>query len=133
MNDRDIRFEEVRRLGVLFDFVVVVVFVLVGRHSHHHATNLSGVLRTLWPFAVALVVATLAHQRVKGFGGPIRAGLFVGTITVAVAMVLRVVSGQGTAAAFIVVALVFLDGCMILWRLLAQRFWPASGAGRAPK
>jgi hypothetical protein len=35
-------------------------------------------------------------------------------------MVLRVVSGQGTAIAFIVVALVFLALFLLGWRLLAR-------------
>ena len=35
-------------------------------------------------------------------------------------MVLRVISGQGTAAAFIAVALVFLALFLLGWRLLAR-------------
>ena len=50
------------------------------------------------------------------------AGLGAWISTVAVGMLLRVVSGQGTAAAFIVVALAFLGLFMLGWRLLAGRF-----------
>jgi FtsH-binding integral membrane protein len=47
-------------------------------------------------------------------------GIAVWLCTVALGMVLRVVSGQGTALAFIVVALVFLGLFLLGWRLLAR-------------
>jgi hypothetical protein len=40
--------------------------------------------------------------------------------TVAVGMVLRVLAGQGTAFAFIIVALAFLGLFLLGWRLLAR-------------
>jgi hypothetical protein len=43
--------------------------------------------------------------------------------TVALGMLLRVVSGQGTAPAFIGVALVFLGLFLLGWRLLARLGW----------
>jgi hypothetical protein len=48
------------------------------------------------------------------------AGVIVWVCTVAVGMVLRVVSGQGTAVAFVVVALVFLGLFLLGWRAAAQ-------------
>jgi hypothetical protein len=45
-------------------------------------------------------------------------------------MILRVVSGQGTAAAFIVVALAFLGLFLLGWRLAAQ-LSPRLAGGRA--
>jgi hypothetical protein len=123
----------VRRLAVLFDLLVVVIFVVIGRHAHHHAFSPAGLFRTFWPFAVGCLVGTLLHERTRIMSGVVLSGLFVGTVTVAVGMVLRVLSGQGTAFSFIVVALVFLNALMILWRSLAKRYWPTSGAGRAAK
>ena len=46
------------------------------------------------------------------------AGVIIWLLTVALGMVLRVVSGQGTAAAFIVVALAFLGLFLLGWRLI---------------
>ena len=48
------------------------------------------------------------------------AGIVIWLCTVTLGMVLRVVSGQGTAAAFIVVALAFLGLFLLGWRLLAR-------------
>ena len=44
--------------------------------------------------------------------------MIIWLLTVALGMVLRVVSGQGTAAAFIVVALAFLGLFLLGWRLI---------------
>jgi hypothetical protein len=41
-------------------------------------------------------------------------------------MVLRAVSGQGTAVAFVFVALAFLGLFMLGWRVVAARFTTAS-------
>jgi hypothetical protein len=48
-------------------------------------------------------------------------GAVICLITVTVAMVLRVVAGQGTAVAFILVALCFLGALMLGWRMLLTR------------
>ena len=48
------------------------------------------------------------------------AGIAAWLGAVAVGMVLRVIAGQGTAIAFIVVALVFLGLFMLGWRLAAR-------------
>ena len=46
--------------ALLGDVAVLVVFVLVGRRSHHEDAGFAGFLRVWWPFAVALGVAWLA-------------------------------------------------------------------------
>ena len=122
-----------RRISVVFDLLVVVLFVVIGRRTHDHAAALQGFFKTFWPFGVGCLLASVAAQRTKKFRGPIRVGLFVGVLTTGIGMALRVLSGQGTAAAFIIVALAFLSALMIAWRYLARRFWPATGAGRAPQ
>jgi len=42
-------------------------------------------------------------------------------VTTAVGMILRVISGQGTATSFIIVAFSFLLFGMLAWRLVAKR------------
>ena len=48
-------------------------------------------------------------------------GVVIVLVTVALGMALRVVSGQGTAVAFIIVALSFLTLFLVGWRLVARR------------
>ena len=47
-------------------------------------------------------------------------GVVIVLVTVALGMVLRVVSGQGTAVAFILVALSFFTLFLVGWRMVAR-------------
>ena len=105
-------------IAFFVDLVVVAVFVLIGRRTHHEDAGFVGFLRVVWPFAAALVVgwaltrldrAPLDWRRV--------AGLWV--VTVALGMVLRItVEGHDFKVAFTIVATVFLGACFFGWRLL---------------
>ena len=53
-------------------------------------------------------------------GRVVPAGIAAWLGAVAAGMVLRVIAGQGTAIAFIVVALIFLGLFMLGWRLVAR-------------
>ncbi len=82
----------------------------------------------MWPFAAGMVVGwlVLARRAVAS----VRGGLLVCLATVAVGMGLRVLSGQGTAPAFIAVSLGFLGTVMVGGRLLLGAGRRLLGAGR---
>ncbi len=105
-----------RYLWLVLDEAIVVLFVAIGRSHHHAGLSLAGMASTTWPFAVAVVVAGLVLWGRARAVSPWASGGFVAVVTVAVGMVLRVVSGQGTALAFIVVALAFNGALMIALR-----------------
>jgi hypothetical protein len=93
----------------------------------------AGVVSTLWPFAAGLGLGWLVAAPGHDPAGA-RAGLVVTAVTVAAGMVLRVVAGQGTAVAFVVVAVVFLGCCMLGWRLAARLVrYPAGGSRRSAR
>jgi hypothetical protein len=106
------------RSWIVVDVLVLLLFVVIGRANHHHALSLSGMASTTWPFAVGLGVGWLIvlarHQR----GVSLAAGVEVWIATVALGMILRVIAGQGTAFAFILVALGFLGALLLGLRLL---------------
>lgn len=106
----------------LFDAVVVLIFVVIGRHTHHHGETLGGLFSTAWPFGVGLLVGwagvLVAHRRPSA----LPEGIVIWLFTVALGMVLRVVAGQGTAVAFIGVALGFLGLFMLGTRVVATRY-----------
>ena len=110
-----------RRVAPILDALAVVIFVVIGRHSHHHGESGRGIASTAWPFLAALAIGWLliAVRRIDGVS--ITAGVVASITTVALGMVLRVIGGQGTAVAFIVVALVFNGATMLGWRALAAR------------
>jgi hypothetical protein len=108
--------------AVWFDLLGALLFVIIGLHNHHHGETLVGILSTWWPFAVGVVVAWIvefvAH---RGGESLVDAGSIV-VMTVAVGMVLRVLAGQGTAVAFIIVALAFLYLFFGGWRWVMHRW-----------
>jgi Protein of unknown function (DUF3054) len=106
------------RLALVLDCCCVLAFVIIGRASHDHGESLGGIASTAWPFLAGLGcgwLAGLVWRRPLGLF-PAGVGSWLGTV--AVGMVLRVVAGQGTAVAFVLVALGFLGLFLLGWRLV---------------
>jgi Protein of unknown function (DUF3054) len=112
--------------GAVVDLCCVGAFVAIGRASHGEGETVAGLARTLWPFVVGLAAGWVAVRAWRRPRALIGAGIGVWLSTVAVGMVLRVVSGQGIAVAFVFVALAFLGLFMLGWRVLAGRFATSS-------
>ncbi|WP_424447809.1 DUF3054 domain-containing protein [Microbacterium arborescens] len=105
-------------LALLLDAVLVVAFAATGRASHDSHV-LTGLWQTSWPFLAGLVVGWAV---VRGWRAPTAAlptGLVVWGATVVGGMLLRAVSGQGTALPFIIVATLTLLALLVGWRLVA--------------
>ena len=102
------------------DVAVLVVFVLIGRRSHHEDSGLAGFLRVWWPFAAGLAVAWLVTglpRRPLGLGRAAVAWL----LTVALGMTLRIlVEGRELKVAFMIVTLVFVGVGMRGWRAVVH-------------
>ena len=114
------------RRWIVIDILVVLLFVGIGRSNHHHGDSLSGMVSTTWPFAVGLTFGWLIVLVRRQNGVSLGAGVEVWLATVALGMILRVIAGQGTAFAFIVVALVFLGALMLGLRLIGSRLFNSS-------
>jgi hypothetical protein len=116
-------------IAAVLDICCVLVFVIIGRASHTKGEAVAGIASTAWPFLAGLAIGWLVlyaiGQRRPGRVFP--AGVVAWLGTVALGMALRVVSGQGTAVTFIIVALIFLGlfllGWRAIWALLRAR-WP---------
>ncbi|MGA9870770.1 MAG: DUF3054 domain-containing protein [Rhodococcus sp. (in: high G+C Gram-positive bacteria)] len=111
-------------IAAVIDLVLVIVFCAIGRRSHDEANALTGLATTAWPFVVGAVagwVATWALYRDK-FDAflLVPTGIIVWVTTVAVGMLLRAVSGQGTALSFVIVASTVLAVFVLGWRALAR-------------
>lgn len=106
------------------DLIALVVFVAIGRRSHDEAESVAGFLHTLWPFVVGAAVGwaiAYAVTRSRGFlpSRIVPDGLVIWVSTVIVGMVLRVVSDQGTAVSFVIVASIATGVLLVGWRGLA--------------
>ncbi len=99
------------------DVLAVLVFVAIGRHVHDHGVSPAGIASTSWPFLAGLAGGWLAaaHRRAPT---TLATGVVAWLGCVAGGMVLRVVSGQGIAVAFVFVALAFLGALLLGWRAL---------------
>jgi hypothetical protein len=109
--------------AAVLDVCCVLAFVAIGRASHRDGESLGGLASTAWP------LVTRAWRRPAAI---VTAGLGAWLGTVAVGMLLRVVAGQGTAVAFIGVALAFLGLFLLGWRAVAAVAAIAFRRGRAP-
>ena len=96
-----------RSLAIVLDLALVVLFAALGRASH------------ALPFVAGTLIAWIALILRKASGSTVRSGAFVWAITVIGGMVFRMLLGDGTAVAFIVVAAVTLALFLIGWRLVA--------------
>ncbi|WP_068002369.1 DUF3054 domain-containing protein [Nocardia pseudobrasiliensis] len=111
----------------VLDALLVIVFCAIGRRSHGEGV-LSGLLRTLWPFGAGLLIGwALAlwlfagsewTRAIRRFDGrrlwP--TGVVIWLSTLIGGMALRVLSGQGTAISFILVAGSVLAFFLLGWR-----------------
>ncbi|GAA2070807.1 DUF3054 domain-containing protein [Actinomadura alba] len=107
-------------VAAALDLCCVIVFVVIGRSSHDEAGSLAGAATTAWPFLVGMAAGWAASRAWRNPAGLVPVGVAVWLATVALGMVLRAVSGQGTALAFAVVSLIFLGVTMLGWRAVAR-------------
>lgn len=111
--------------AVVLDLCCVLAFVVIGRASHTEGETVAGLAKTAWPFLSGLLVGWAATRGWRRPAALVRTGIGIWLATVAVGMALRVVSGQGTAFTFVLVALVFLGLFLLGWRAVAHRLLPA--------
>jgi hypothetical protein len=113
-------------VAVIIDVCCVIVFVAIGRSAHHHGESAGGLASTAWPFLVGLGVGLLVTRAWRRPAAIVPAG-----IGAWLGMLLRVAAGQGTAPAFIAVALCFLGLFLLGWRVVAAIVarWRPAGRG----
>ncbi len=102
------------------DVCCVLAFVAIGRHTHHDGDSIAGLWHTAWPFLAGLAIGLAAARAWRRPQSIRPAGLGAWLGAAGAGMVLRVLAGQGTALAFIVVALAFLGLFILGWRVLAR-------------
>lgn len=104
----------------LLDYVVVTLFVLVGRRSHDEGSALAGFLRVWWPFAVGLgLSAVLAGAWWFPFCWGRVAATWVGTVVIG--MLGRIaIQGRDFKPSFVIVTTLFVGAGMFGWRLVAR-------------
>ena len=105
-------------VALLADVACVVIFAAIGRSAHDETAGLPGVGSTAWPFLAGCLLGWLAARAWRAPLAMMPTGVAVWLSTVAAGMLLRALTGQGTAVTFIVVAAIVLALFMVGWRLL---------------
>lgn len=104
----------------LIDLVIVIAFVVIGRRNHDEGLSLGGLIGTLAPFLIALVLVWLL-ARIWREPISLRSGVIVWIGTIMLGMVLRRFAfDDGTATAFVIVATVFVGAFTNGWRTYAR-------------
>jgi Protein of unknown function (DUF3054) len=107
-------------LATVLDACCLVVFVTIGRRTHHDGDSLAGIWHTAWPFLAGLAIGLAASRYWRRPLALAPAGLAAWLGAAGAGMVIRVLAGQGTEAAFIAVATAFLALFLLGWRELAM-------------
>ena len=105
--------------AALLDVCCLLAFVAIGRASHDHGESAAGLASTAWPFLAGLALGLLAARAWRRPAAIVPAGLGAWLGAAGLGMLLRVLAGQGTAPAFIGVALAFLGLFLLGWRAVA--------------
>lgn len=105
-------------ISAALDVAFVVAFAAAGRASHDSAI-LAGLWQTSWPFLAGLAVGWVLTRAWRAPMAPLRTGLGLWAAALIGGMLLRVVSGQGIAVSFIIVAAIVLFAFLVGWRGVA--------------
>ena len=114
--------EKARSLPALVaDLACVVFFAALGRRNHAEGMSLGGIVETAWPFLVGAVVGWLLSRGWRRPTAVMPTGLTVWVCTVAVGMLLRKATSEGTAMSFIAVTTLFMAVLLLGWRAVLAR------------
>ncbi len=108
------------RRWLVIDLVLVGVFAVLGRMSHHGTLTAAGWWTTAWPFLAGTLLAWATLTLVRRPPAAVASGVVVWLGALVGGMLLRQASGQGTATAFVVVATLVLGALLVLPRVGAR-------------
>lgn len=105
-------------LAAAIDLALIVLFAAIGMANHHGAV-LPGLVIVAWPFVVGAAIGWIASMAWKAPAGPVRSGIAIWLLAVALGMTLRVLTGGGFAWSFLIVTALVLGAFLVGWRAIA--------------
>ncbi|WP_232527933.1 DUF3054 domain-containing protein [Microbacterium suaedae] len=106
-------------LAAVLDVVLIVAFAAIGMVNHEGGFTVPGLVGVAWPFLVGAGVGWIVCLAWRVPAAPLRVGLPVWILAVALGMGLRVVTGGGFAVSFLLVTAVVLAAFLVGWRAIA--------------
>lgn len=115
-------------VAALLDVVLIVVFAAVGRAGHAEDNPVLGAAATALPFLVGAAAGwALVRWRSGRWPIGLGTGIPVWFCTLVIGMLLRAVTGAGTAPSFVVIAGSILAVLLLGWRSVAERLARRAG------
>lgn len=106
--------------ALLADVACVLVFCAIGRRNHAEGLTLAGIAETAWPFLSGTATGWLVARAWQRPASLTPTGIVIWLFTVALGMLLRKATSQGTAISFVVVASLSTAILLLGWRLGAR-------------
>ena len=103
------------------DLAFIALFAAVGRRNHAEGLSIGGVAETAWPFVAGAVVGWLISRGWRRPTAVVPTGITIWVCAVAVGMLLRKATSEGTAASFITVATLTIGLLLLGWRAAVTR------------
>lgn len=103
------------------DLTFVALFAAVGRRNHAEGLSIGGVVETAWPFVAGTVIGWLISRAWRRPTAVVPTGITIWVCAVAVGMLLRKATSEGTAASFITVATLTIGLLLLGWRAAVTR------------
>ena len=98
------------------DLAFILLFAAVGRRNHAEGLSIGGVIETAWPFLAGAAVGWLISRAWRRPTAVVPTGITIWVCTVAVGMLLRKATSEGTAASFVTVATLTIALLLLGWR-----------------
>ena len=98
------------------DLAFILLFAAIGRRNHAEGLSIGGVIETAWPFLAGAAVGWLISRAWRRPAAVVPTGITIWVCTVAVGMLLRKATSEGTAASFVTVATLTIGLLILGWR-----------------
>lgn len=105
--------------ALVVDAILVALFSVIGHYTHSQNLDPEGIWGTAWPFLAGLALAWILGAVWSAPLAPLRTGTGIWAMTVLLGMVIRALTGEGTAGSFIVVAATLNFVTLVGWRFIA--------------
>lgn len=121
-------------IAVIVDVIAVVAFAIAGRIHHAEGTDAAGILDTAWPFLVGLAAGWITVLKAHENANPLSivpAGLTLWAWVMVGGVVIRFLTGAGTAFAFVATATLVTGALLVGWRAIVQLVLRFRGTARS--
>lgn len=102
------------------DLVLVLLFAIIGRASHSEGLTPAGIAGTAWPFWLATLIGWAVMLGRKRDPLSLGSAIYLWVVVAFGGMLIRVMSGNTTAPAFIAVTAITMALFLIGWRLILR-------------